>query len=69
MAGNIPSYIYCHIFIHSSLSGHLGCFHVLAIVNGADINFGVLSELEFSFPDICPGVGLLNQTVTLLLAF
>ena len=22
-----------HIFIHSSVNGHLGCFHVLAIVN------------------------------------
>ena len=33
-------YIY-HIFIHSFLDGHLGCFHVLVIFSSAALNIGV----------------------------
>uniref|UniRef100_A0A4X1TX04 Uncharacterized protein n=1 Tax=Sus scrofa TaxID=9823 RepID=A0A4X1TX04_PIG len=39
-------YIY-HIFlIHSSVDGHLGCFHVLAIMNSAEVN--IQTHVSFS---------------------
>ena len=39
-------YTYHSSFIHLSVDGHLGCFHVLAIVNSAAMNTGVHTSLS-----------------------
>ena len=61
-------YIYHIFFIHSSVDGHLGCFHVvLVIVNSAAVNIGEHASFQIRFsPDLCPGVGLLDHMVTLV---
>ena len=59
-----------HIFICSSVDGHLGCFHVPAIVNSAAVNTGLQLSFELRFsPDVCPRVGLLGHMVVFLVVF
>ena len=41
--------MYHTFFIHSSADGHLGCFHVLAIVNSAAMIIGGHAFLNYGF--------------------
>ena len=59
IAEKYPIVFTYHIFfIHSSVNGHLGCFHALPFVNSASINIGGCVLSDHAFSDICPAVGL-----------
>ena len=46
-------YMYHSFLILSSAVGHLGCFHVLAIINSAAINIGVHVSLSDLVSSVC----------------
>ena len=62
-------YVY-HIFIHSSVDGHFGCFRVLAIVNSAAVNIGVRVSFRIMvFSGYMPRIGIAGHIVVLFLVF
>lgn len=67
--------MYHNVFIHSSIIGHLGCVHVLAVVNIASVNTEVSVYFNsYGFLRVCTQgmysvVGLLVLTVDLFIIF
>ena len=66
---NIPLHIYHIFFIHSSVDGHLGYFHVLAIVNSAAVNIGVPVSFPIRVFIFSGYMGLLDCMVVLFSVF
>ena len=63
-------YMYHNLFIYSSVDGHLGCSHVLAILNSVAMNIGV--HVSFSVlvsSGYVPRSGIADRMVVLFLVF
>ena len=51
--------MYHSFLIHSSADGHLGCFHVLAMINSAVMNIGIHVSLSILVSSVCmPSSGI-----------
>jgi hypothetical protein len=62
------------LFIHSSVKSHLGCFHLLAIVNNASVsalhtNICLSTSFQFFWVNKCLRVELLGHMVILFSTF
>ena len=65
-------YIHYIFFIHLSVNGHLGIFHVLTIINGAAMNIGLHTSFEvrvFVFSGYTPRSGIVGSYGNSILSF
>ena len=59
-----------HVFNHYSVDGHLGCFHVLAIVNSATVYIGVHISFQIMvFSGYIPGSGIAGSYDSSIFSF
>ena len=65
-------YIYHTILSQSSVDGHLGCFHDLAVINSAAMNIGVHVPFQirvFVFSGYIPRSGIAGSYVSSIYSF
>ena len=62
--------MYRNFLIHSAANGHLGCIHVLAIVNSAVLNTGVHVSLSVLVSSVCmPSSGIAGSYGSSIFSF
>ena len=62
--------MYHSFLIHSSADGHLGCFHVLAVINSAAMSIGVHVSLTILVSSVCmPNSGIAESCGSFISSF